>query len=180
MPTFTPLVRQATDFSCGPAALASCLYYWGVWDGRESELYPLLNTDCEGTSGCDIIQVAKEMGLQVQYHNNLSIGDLRQILADGWTAILNVQAWGKYDASTDFSQVWEDGHYVVLANLTDSDVVMMDPSVAGQYAILSIPQFEARWHDWSDEGDYQEFHTAILLRGEEVADLSHPLRIDIG
>lgn len=178
MSTFTPLVRQATDFSCGPAALASCLYYWGVFDGREDELYPLLGTTCEGTSGAGIMKAARSFGLQTRYMNNLTTNELRTILAAGWTAILNMQSWGKYDASTDFSQVWDDGHYVVLANLTDSDIVLMDPSVAGRYAILSIEQFESRWHDWSDDGDYQEFHTAILLKGDCVADLSQPLRID--
>ena len=178
MPTYTPLVRQANDFSCGAAALASCLYYWGVWDGRETELYQDLGTTCDGTTGAGIISVAEKMGLQTRYHNNLSLGDLRQILSEGWTAILNVQAWGKYGPDTDFSEVWDDGHYVVLANLTDSDIIVMDPSVAGRYAILSLVQFESRWHDWSDEGDYQEFHTAILLRGDEVADLTQPLRID--
>lgn len=96
----------------------------------------------------------------------------------GWTAILNIQAWGQYDEHTNFGEVWEDGHYVVLANLTHSDIIMMDPGVAGQYAILSIAEFDERWHDWSDEGEDREFHTAILLKGEKPADLTHPLRID--
>jgi predicted double-glycine peptidase len=43
MPTLVSLVRQAYEYSCGAAALASCR--------REPELYPLLNTDEDGTSG---------------------------------------------------------------------------------------------------------------------------------
>lgn len=178
MSTYTPLVRQANDFSCGAAALASCLYYWGVWDGRETELYHDLGTTCDGTSGAGIMSVAERMGLQVQYRNKLTVDDLRVWMDKGWTAILNIQAWGKYDETTNFGEVWEDGHYVVLANLTNSDIIMMDPGVAGQYAIMSIEEFDQRWHDWSDEGDNQEFHTAILLKGDKVMDLAQPLRID--
>jgi predicted double-glycine peptidase len=179
VPTYTPLVRQATHFSCGPAALASCLYYWGVWDGRESELYPLLGTTCyDGTSTASILRVAQDFGLSAQYRSQLTIADLKNMMEAGWTCILSMRAWGQYSQNTNFGDIWEDGHYVVLANLTDSDIILMDPSVAGRYAIFSIAQFEARWHDWSDDGQTQEYHTALLLKGESVVDLSQPLRLD--
>lgn len=177
MPTYVPLVRQAFDYSCGAAALASCLYYWGVWEGRETELYPLLNTDSEGTSGEDIMLVAESFGLEVVYKNNLGIGDLKSYLDSGYTCILNIQAWGNYGPNADFEEVWEDGHYVVLANLISNEIEVMDPAIPGRYGILSITEFEARWHDWSDDGETKEHHTAILLRGTKVADLTQPYRI---
>lgn len=177
MPTLVPLVRQAYEYSCGAAALASCLYYWGVWGGREPELYPLLNTDEEGTSGCDIINVAQSFGLEVVYRNKLTINDLKEYLQLGYTAILNIQAWGQYDDTTDFEEVWEDGHYVVLVNLINDDIIIMDPSIAGRYGRLSRDKFEARWHDWSDDGLTKEYHTAIFLRGQKVADLNEAFDI---
>lgn len=178
MPTYVPLVRQAYDYSCGAAALASCLYYWGIWSGRETELYSLLGTNIEGTSGSSIMRVAGDFGLEVVYRNNLGVGDLKAYVDAGYTAILNIQAWGQYDSSTSFEEVWEDGHYVVLVNLINNDIMMMDPSVAGQYAVMSRDEFESRWHDWSDDGETKEYHTAILLRGQKVIDLTQPLRID--
>lgn len=178
MPTYTPLVRQAYDYSCGAAALASCLYYWGVWTGREPELYPLLGTDEEGTSGYSIMEVATSFGLEVIYRNNLKLNDLKGYLDSGYTCILNIQAWGNYTHMTEFEDVWEDGHYVVLANLINDDVELMDPSIAGQYGRLSRREFEARWHDWSDDGLTKEYHTAILLKGVKVIDLTQPYRID--
>src|SRR5580704_12187479 len=39
-----PLTRQRTGYSCGPAALLGALRYWGVFDGREQDLYALLET----------------------------------------------------------------------------------------------------------------------------------------
>lgn len=172
-----PLVRQAYDYSCGPAALASCLYYWGVWDGREPELYSLLNTDEEGTSGYDIMSVAISFGLQVVYKKGLILDDLEQYLNDGYTCILNIQAWGDFGPGTDFETVWEDGHYIVLTNLINDDVEYMDPSVPGQYVRLSRSKFEARWHDWSDDGETKEYHTAIMLKGDKAVDLTLPYRI---
>ena len=177
MPIYLPLVRQAYDYSCGAAALASCLYYWGVWGGREPELYSLLNTDEEGTSGYDIMQVAASYGLEVTYRNNLSIGDLKGYMDSGYTCILNIQAWGNYGPHADFEEVWEDGHYVVLVNLINNEIQVMDPAIAGQYGILSIAEFEARWHDWSDDGETKEYHTAILLKGSKVMNLAQPYRI---
>lgn len=178
MGTLVPLVRQSYDYSCGAAALASCLYYWGVWNGREPELYFALGTNEAGTSGSAIIQVAKSFGLEVVYRNNLSIEDLRSYLDFGYTAILNIQAWGRYDDTTDFGEVWDDGHYVVLVNFINTDIVMMDPSVAGRYALMSVDEFEGRWHDWSDDGSTKEYHTAILLKGIKAIDLGQPFRVD--
>ena len=66
---------------------------------------------------------------------------------------------------------------MVLANLINGSVVMMDPSVAGRYARLSRIEFEARWHDWSDDGSTKEYHTAILLKGKNKAELSIPYDI---
>ena len=177
MATYTPLVRQAYEYSCGAAALASCLYYWGVWGGREPELYTALGTTEEGTSGYGIMEVAIGYGLDVIYRNGLTLNELEEYWADGYTAILNIQAWGDYGPGVDFEEVWEDGHYVVLANLINGSVVMMDPSVAGQYARLSRIEFEARWHDWSDDGSTKEYHTAILLKGKNKAELSIPYDI---
>lgn len=178
MPTAVPLVRQAYDYSCGPASLASCLYYWGVWSGREPELYPLLDTDNDGTSGEAIMDCARSFGLEAIYRNNMSLGDLSVYLDAGYTCILSVQAWGNFDAETDFSEVWEDGHYVVLVNLINDDVEFMDPSIPGRYGRISKNGFEARWHDWSDDGSSKEYHTAILLRGVKEVDLTQPYRID--
>lgn len=178
MSTYTPLVRQCYDYSCGAASLASCLYYWGVWSGREPELFPLLGTTEAGTCGAGIMKVAGDFGLRVIYRNKLTVSDLRQVMGDGYTAILNIQAWGNYDEYTNFGDIWDDGHYVVLADITDTDIIVMDPSIPGRYGRLSIAQFDERWHDWNDFGDACEYHTAILLRGLLPIDLSLPLQID--
>lgn len=173
---YVPLVRQAYDYSCGAASLASCLYYWGVWDGREPELYDLLDTTCEGTSGIGIVQGARHYGLEVTSKSGLNTDDLRGYLARGYTVILSIQAWGTYTPDTNWDEVWDDGHYVVLVDIVGQDVILMDPAVAGTYHKMTIRQLLDCWHDYSDEGE-RDYYGAIIIRGERPSPAIRPITI---
>ncbi|MGK5085840.1 C39 family peptidase [Bdellovibrionota bacterium FG-1] len=115
-----PLVRQATDYSCGAAALASILYYWKVFDGNESSLYALLETTPnDGTEPAKLVEGARSFGLDARMQENLSIADLQSFLSKGFTVIVDLQAWDS-DRSLSgkpWKDVWESGHYVVLVGL---------------------------------------------------------------
>jgi predicted double-glycine peptidase len=161
---YVPLVRQAYEYSCGAASLASCLYYWKVWDGREPQLYPALETDDEGTSGVNIVKVAQSYGLMAFSRSEMNVDDLRGYLKEGCTVILSIQAWGDYTSATDMMKVWEDGHYVVLVGISGDQVTMMDPGVAGQYRKISILELNQCWHDYSDEGEY-DYYGGIVIKG---------------
>lgn len=176
-----PLVRQSFDYSCGAAALASILYYWGVWDGREPELYRDLGTCNDGTPGYKIMQVAESFGLSVASESNMTINRLRALVDEGCTVILNVQAWGVYDEFTNWEEVWEDGHYVVLVGIEGEDAYLMDPAIAGRYGVINTAELLKRWHDWSDwessDGEYtKEYHTGIIIKGARP-ETSKPLVI---
>lgn len=194
-----PLVRQSYDYSCGAACLAACLYYWGAWDGREPELYQQLGTTCDGTHSAGILQGAIHLAgdklTTIGYKTNLTIDQLYVLALQGFTCILNIQAWGNYGnvkeewfdptlynkqvtkrletvgartpGKIDWAEVWDSGHYVVLVEVRDEDVVVMDPSIPGRYGRISKIDLDARWHDWSDDGLTKEYHTAIILRGME-------------
>lgn len=173
---YVPLVRQAYDYSCGAASLASCLYYWGVWDGREPELYELLNTNYEGTSGAGIMAGAEYYGLLATSRSNLNLTDLRSYLAEGYTVILSIQSWGDWEAGVDMGTIWDDGHYVVLVGIDGDLVYLMDPSVAGEYRLLTVEELMACWHDYNDAGGY-DYYGAIILRGDKVATALRPISI---
>jgi predicted double-glycine peptidase len=173
---YVPLVRQAFDYSCGAASLASCLYYWGVWDGREPELYGLIGTDSEGTSGEGIILGATHYGLSAYTVSGLSTDDLRGYLANGDTVILSIQSWGNYTDTTNWDEVWEDGHYVVLVGISGQTIYVMDPSVAGSYRVMTIMELLRCWHDYTDEGEY-DWHGAIVIHGDTVAHALRPVSI---
>src|SRR5574338_447771 len=174
---YVPLVRQAYEYSCGAASLASCLYYWGVWDGREPELYSVLGTTDEGTSGESIVQVAESFGLAAISESNLTMDDLRGWLKCGYTIILSIQSWGNnYTDDMDWDLVWEDGHYVVLVGIEGQDVWLMDPSVAGSYRRMTIVELMKCWHDYTDSGEH-DYHGAIVINSERPAGGIRPVSI---
>ncbi len=165
-----PLVRQATHYSCGAAALLAILYYWDEYDGNESSLYEPLHTTKElGTEPYMIEKVAREkFGLEARYRTDVTVADLQRALDRGETVIVDLQAWPEKEPQ-DWRADWDDGHYVVLVALDTRRLYFMDPSTAGAYAWLPLSELEPRWHD-VEEHDHQQRrlqHMAIFIAGRQ-------------
>src|SRR5512144_12963 len=76
-----PLFRQATNYSCGAAVLQAVLSYWGVYDGREDQLYGSLGTtEAAGTAPTGIVQVARRYGLAAILQEYVPLTALRHAL----------------------------------------------------------------------------------------------------
>jgi predicted double-glycine peptidase len=165
-----PLFRQSTGYSCGASALQAVLYYWRVYGGQESKLYPTLGTTPErGTPPEGLVAGAKAFGLSARMQEGTELADLRRALAAGETVILNLQAWSNASAqATPWKDRWEDGHYVVLVAMDEAHLYVMDPSTGAGYAYLPIPEFLDRWHDWTTvEGQRREYRgLAIFIKGK--------------
>ncbi|HJV23258.1 MAG TPA: C39 family peptidase [Holophagaceae bacterium] len=164
-----PLFRQSTGYACGASALQAVLYYWRVYDGQESKLYPTLGTTPEwGTPPEGLVAGARAFGLEARLQEGTELKDLRAALAAGETVILNLQAWRDAPARGPWKEAWEDGHYVVLVGLDDTHLYAMDPSVGAGYAYLPIAEFLERWHDYTQAGgrrrEYR--HLAVFIKGK--------------
>ncbi len=144
-----PLVRQQTSYSCGPAALASVLRYFHVWDGTEQQLYPVLGTSPEeGTLPEMLAAGAQHFGLRATVAQPLTIPALRSALGAGQLVILELQAWPTPGTPpVPWADRWDDGHYVVLFALDDRYAYFMDPSVDAAYTYLALTELVPRWHD---------------------------------
>ena len=167
-----PLFRQATNYSCGAAALQSVLSYWGVYDGREGQLYgPLGTTEAEGTAPAGIVRVARQYGLVATLREYVPLTALRRALAHGETVIIDLQAWRDPHSTLPWSQNWEDGHYVVLAGMDSRQAYVMDPSTSAAYVYLPLTELVARWHDYNNrQGFRREYHhAAIFIHGDRPA-----------
>lgn len=164
-----PLFRQSTDYSCGAASLQAVLYYWGVYDGTEQALFPLLKVDPEwGTDPQGIIDGAHYYGLQAELKTGFRFSDLAAALKKKQTVIVAFQAWaGSTPAS--WVKVWKEGHYAVVVELDEKYITFMDPVLGGRYGQLERSEFEERWHD-IDRQNQQLYQPAIVITGKEPAD----------
>lgn len=165
------LVRQNYEFSCGPACVASILYYYQVWDGKESDLYGLCETD-DGTSGHSIVKALQHFGLKAESQANLTIDDLKSEVEKGHCLILDIQAWEEEPVSS-WKDHWDDGHYVILAGFENGLVYMMDPSTPARYIEMTEEDLLKRWHDWGDDDpndddapDTKDYHWAVIVSGD--------------
>ena len=167
-----PLFRQATTYSCAAASLQAVLVYWGVFDGRESQLYkPLNTTEKDGTEPPAIAAAAKKYGLCAELREHGAIDDLRQALLRGDTVILDLQAWPDRPHRLPWAQTWEDGHYVVLVGMDADRAYVMDPSTSAAYAFLPLAELVSRWHDYEDRGGVRReyLQAAIFIHGKKAA-----------
>ena len=165
-----PDTRQSTEYSCGAAAMQAVLGYWGR-DIGEEDVREMLNTnEVSGTYPDDIIRVAKALGLQAEYKENMSMADLENYVAEGIPVVVDCQAWrsvSQYNES--WADTWNNGHWLVVIGIDENNVTLEDPYILGDRGIMSREEFLARWHnvrglDETDTG--KQIHMGIAIRGE--------------
>jgi predicted double-glycine peptidase len=165
-----PLTPQATDYSCGAAALLSVLNYWQIYEGNEEDLYPILETTREeGTHPRKIAEGAKLLGLRSEMRTGMRPEDLEAALSKGETVILDIQAWSDPDNTDAWEDRWEDGHYVVLIGMDSRNFYFMDPSVKTGYGYIPHGELMDRWHDYEDRyGPVEKyFQLGIVISGKK-------------
>ena len=165
-----PITLQATDYSCGAAAVLSVLTYWQAWAGHEADLYGLLETtQKDGTHPVKMAEGLRALGLQARVQLEMSLADLRASLARRETVILDIQAWPvRGDPMPPWSDLWDDGHYVVLVAMDDHFVYVMDPSTSTGYTWMPAQELLERWHDFEDRNGPIEKHErlGIIVSGK--------------
>ena len=177
-----PDTRQSTEYSCGAAAMQAVLGYWGR-DIGEEDVREMLNTnEVSGTYPDDIIRVAKALGLQAEYKENMSMADLENYVAEGIPVIVDCQAWrsvSQYNES--WANTWNNGHWLVVIGIDENNVTLEDPYILGDRGYMSREEFVARWHnvrglDETDTG--KQIHMGIAIRGERPYSTSGFRHID--
>jgi uncharacterized protein len=163
-----PLVRQATDYSCGPAVLMSVLNYWRVFDGNETELYaPLKTSKAHGTDPLNIMDYVKRLGLAVTLQEGTKLTALEAALARKQPVIVDFQAWSEKNP-VDYKNTWEDGHFAVVIGIDSEKIYFMDPVISGAYGHLAHQDFLDRWHDYEMRGGkiVKNYQLAIFIEGK--------------
>lgn len=142
-----PLMRQATDYTCGVAALQSILAYYGE-EYREEELSKKLKANPhDGTAYSEIASFSRKLGFNVEINKKMSIAELKAAIDKQLPVLCCMQAWGDGPGTNNYRDEWDDGHYVVAAGYDQENIYFMDPSTLGHYAYIPEKEFLERWHD---------------------------------
>ncbi len=177
-----PLVRQSTSYTCGIACVQSILRYGGYdFDVREDILAEELSADGEkGTEYRKIVEYLNSVrystenateGVQVFSavpRTNMSLEQLTDCIDQGKPVIICLQAWADSavpgDVQTvDYSDIWEEGHYVIAVGYNERNIFFMDPSTAETYAFIPKDEMLSRWHDRDDNSDLLNFGIIVSL-----------------
>jgi uncharacterized protein len=158
-----PPVRQATEYTCGPASLLSVLAYFGKGGLGERQLARQARTNYVwGTDERDLARVAKRHGLDVRMQYGMSLRELRSRVRGGRPVMVGLQAWPDHPKTFKPSDN-DSGHYAVVIGFDRKRVWFMDPyAPLGTRAYLAIPEFLSRWH-WPDSKGIVRPHFAMTL-----------------
>jgi predicted double-glycine peptidase len=154
-----PMTRQATNYTCGVAALQSVFAYFGE-DFREDALARRLKADRnEGTSYKRMRKLARSKGYTVDVKTGMTLQNLKGLIDRKKPVICLIQAWP--DKKVNYKTDWEDGHYVVAIGYDANDFYFMDPSTLGYYTYIPIKEFLDRWHDTDSKAKLFNFGMVV-------------------
>lgn len=172
-----PLCRQATDYTCGAAALQAVLGFFGE-DFNESQLSgPLKSNNKIGTRYEAIEKFLTNKGFEVTVYKDASIRKLEELLDQKQPVIVLIQAWSE-KATIDYSKDWEDGHYVVAIGYDANNIYFMDPSTLGHYTYIPVQEFEARWHDKDTSEKLHHFAMTFRKMAKRDANTFLPAQVE--
>lgn len=161
-----PFRTQTTNYSCGAAALQSVLAFYGI-DFSEEKLMKELGTDPQqGTEPEPMAEFAIKQKLTATIKQNLTVQDLANHVNGGHPVIVAAQAYRT--SEKPWSELWDDGHYMVVVGVDDKNLYFVDPSSNGQRGMISIAEFNERWHDTSRKNE-KLIHLGILFAGQPKA-----------
>ena len=161
-----PLTRQGTDHTCGVASFQSVLAYYGE-SVREDNLGKAVKVTDEGTSWQNIKAYALKQGFNVDVRLNMTLNDLKKLLAEHKPVMLAIQAWA--DKPVDYKNDWNDGHWVVAIGYDNDNIYFMDPSTLGNYTFIPTLEFLNRWHDTDIDGITKLGHFGMCINKDKPA-----------
>lgn len=149
-----PVMRQATDHECGNTSLAAVLAYLGR-PRSPAELAELAGTTLDGTEHAGLIAAARATGATVLDGDHGTLAELEAQLLRGRPVI--VGWWSTGPGDLDLDPQWsvaqrrerDCGHFSVIAGMTATGVVLMDPEVG--WRELTDAAFERAWYDTDTE-----------------------------
>jgi predicted double-glycine peptidase len=177
-----PDTRQSLNYSCGATALQAVLVYWGI-DIDENDLIRLLNTTSDyGTDERDIVRVARQMGLEAELKDNITLVDLARSVNMGVPVIIDCQSWRNSSyLNNSWADDWDDGHYMVVIGIDEKNVYLEDPYILGLRGFIPRQEFLERWHNpggTAPSYNEKQYHLGIFIRSDKPSPSRQFIRIE--
>jgi predicted double-glycine peptidase len=184
-----PDVRQHDNYSCGAAAAMSVGRFFGVGPDTLEEWKQALGTN-EKTSTLPsaIVDYLRNLGLDVEPRQLMTVADLRQCWREGAPVICPIQEYGVPSKQASFDY----GHYVTVIGIALGQVFVQDPlidNVLGRPGgsvgtaenktddqgadqtpgrmMIAVPEWRKVWHD-KDARGRRYIRYGIVVRGKAV------------
>ena len=142
-----PHIRQRTNYSCGPACVASVLRYYGHTTSESQILGPIGCTPELGTSPAQIARYLRSIRHRHKQQSRMTISLLEAYIERAWPVIVAYQAWPHRPSETDLGQSWDNGHYSVVVGTDDEFIWLVDPSSKRKVRKVRRQEFVASWRD---------------------------------
>jgi len=151
---------RQTPGLCGPASLKIVMDYYGV-SVSEAEIAKAAKATKErGVSAKGLIRAAKYFGFKAIFKKNSSLRDLEYFVEKRMPVIVD---W--------FSE--DDGHYSVVTDINNRNVVLLDPALGGK-KVFSRETFFRIWFDFP--GKFIKTPKDLVLRSILVLEKSRESR----
>lgn len=162
-----PHHRQETDWSCGAAAVRAVLLHFGH-DVPEPKLRDALGSTAKnGTEYTKMVDYLNGVTGVQAVAQTMTLDGLKKCVDTGCPVIVDLQAWGD---KTDYSDEWDDGHYVVLDGYDATTLFFMDPASDDQIVTLPAADLNDRWHDVAGYGRLN--HLGIVVKQNTLSRLA--------
>jgi ABC-type bacteriocin/lantibiotic exporter with double-glycine peptidase domain len=147
-----PNDRQFSYWDCGDAVVVSALARFGIEPNPEVLVKDLGSTVDWGTEPESIKSVLESYGLTVDL-KEMTIEDVKNYIDNNIPVILDIQAW-HFDTPQeyDYTNEWQDGHYVTAYGYTENTIKLKDPSSLTNRE-LTFEELQKRWHDVDKQGN---------------------------
>jgi len=161
-----PFVRQNTDWTCGPVAVKAVLRYFGI---NKSEIRLVDELGCTTEHGTDFDKVVlylKSKGFKVTARKT-TLTTMKSFVRRNIPCLVCIQAWND-NPNMDYTNAWEDGHFIVVIGYDNKNIIYEDPSIHknGARGILPNKEFLKRWHDIDSR---RKPYVHYMIAVEEIA-----------
>jgi len=174
MTTSLPIIHcfQETSFGCGLACWEMLFKGLGLGTNQKT-LTRFIKKPDWGTTHEEMTEIANTYFGEYKAKDGWTLNEIEKQLASGRFVILNI--WDDFPTDPPDNP---DGHYVVLAQISNGMAKIYDPTRAnrlyGRKKIynLPLPELEKRWYDFIDEAKkVKSSHWAICVNPQSLKKL---------